>query len=91
MGKVTGFLEIQREQPSRRKVEDRLQDWFEIYEPFPEEKQREQGADLFNIFGMDQWLKVNAGLVAAARGEVALIVVDVGDAAAHACSEVAAG
>jgi glutamate synthase (NADPH/NADH) small chain len=44
MGKVTGFLEIEREQPTRRKVEDRLQDWFEIYEPFPEEKQREQGA-----------------------------------------------
>jgi len=44
MGKVTGFLEIQREQPARRKVEDRLQDWLEIYEPFPEEKQREQGA-----------------------------------------------
>jgi glutamate synthase (NADPH/NADH) small chain len=44
MGKVTGFLEIQREQPSRRKVEDRLQDWFEIYEPFPEDKQRAQGA-----------------------------------------------
>ena len=44
MGKVTGFLEIQREQPARRKVEDRLQDWFEIYEPFPVEKQREQGA-----------------------------------------------
>jgi glutamate synthase (NADPH/NADH) small chain len=44
MGKVTGFLEIEREQPTRRKVEERLQDWFEIYEPFPEEKQREQGA-----------------------------------------------
>ena len=44
MGKVTGFLEIEREQPTRRKVEDRVQDWFEIYEPFPEEKQREQGA-----------------------------------------------
>ncbi|MGD0859311.1 MAG: glutamate synthase subunit beta [Terracidiphilus sp.] len=44
MGKVTGFLEIEREQPARRKVEDRLLDWFEIYEPFPEEKQREQGA-----------------------------------------------
>jgi glutamate synthase (NADPH/NADH) small chain len=25
-------------------VEERLHDWFEIYEPFPEEKQREQGA-----------------------------------------------
>jgi glutamate synthase (NADPH/NADH) small chain len=44
MGKVTGFLEIEREQPARRKVEERLQDWFEVYEPFPEEKQREQGA-----------------------------------------------
>ncbi len=44
MGKVTGFLEIQREQPTRRKVEDRLDDWFEIYQPFGEAKQREQGA-----------------------------------------------
>jgi glutamate synthase (NADPH/NADH) small chain len=44
MGKVTGFLEIEREQPVRRKVEERLKDWLEIYEPFPEEKQRQQGA-----------------------------------------------
>jgi len=44
MGKVTGFLEIEREQPTRRNVEKRLQDWLEIYEPFPEEKQRMQGA-----------------------------------------------
>jgi glutamate synthase (NADPH/NADH) small chain len=44
MGKDTGFLEIAREQPTRRKVEVRLQDWFEIYEPFPEQKQRDQGA-----------------------------------------------
>jgi glutamate synthase (NADPH) small chain len=44
MGKVTGFLEIQREQATRRKAEERIKDWFEIYEPFPEEKQREQGA-----------------------------------------------
>jgi len=44
MGKVTGFLEIDREQPTRRKVEDRVKDWFEIYEPFPEEKQKEQSA-----------------------------------------------
>ncbi|HEY4382771.1 MAG TPA: glutamate synthase subunit beta [Acidobacteriaceae bacterium] len=44
MGKDTGFLEIQREQPTRRKVEDRLKDWTEIYEPFGEEKQKEQGA-----------------------------------------------
>jgi glutamate synthase (NADPH/NADH) small chain len=44
MGKVTGFLEIEREQPARRNVEERLQDWLEIYQPFPEEKQKEQGA-----------------------------------------------
>jgi glutamate synthase (NADPH/NADH) small chain len=44
MGKVTGFLEIEREQPTRRKTDERIQDWFEIYEPFPEEKQRQQGA-----------------------------------------------
>jgi len=44
MGKDTGFLEIQREQPTRRKVEERVNDWFEIYEPFPEQKQRDQGA-----------------------------------------------
>ena len=44
MGKVTGFLEIQREQPTRRDPKKRVHDWFEIYEPFPEEKQREQGA-----------------------------------------------
>ena len=44
MGKVTGFLEIQREQPTRRKADERIRDWFEIYEPFPEEKQRQQGA-----------------------------------------------
>jgi glutamate synthase (NADPH/NADH) small chain len=44
MGKVTGFLELQREQPSRRNPGERVKDWFEIYEPFPEEKQREQGA-----------------------------------------------
>jgi len=44
MGKVTGFLEIEREQAVRRSVEERVQDWFEIYLPFSEEKQREQGA-----------------------------------------------
>jgi glutamate synthase (NADPH/NADH) small chain len=44
MGKVTGFLELQREQPTRRNPGERVKDWFEIYEPFPEDKQREQGA-----------------------------------------------
>jgi glutamate synthase (NADPH) small chain len=44
MGKDTGFLEFEREQPTRRKVEERVKDWFEIYQPFPEAKQRDQGA-----------------------------------------------
>ncbi|MFZ1085147.1 MAG: glutamate synthase subunit beta [Terracidiphilus sp.] len=44
MGKVTGFLEIEREQPTRRAVDERVQDWLEIYQPFPEEKQKEQAA-----------------------------------------------
>jgi glutamate synthase (NADPH/NADH) small chain len=44
MGKITGFLEIDREQPTRRKPEERIKDWFEIYNPFPEEKQRDQAA-----------------------------------------------
>ena len=44
MGKDTGFLEIDREQPQRRDPKERVKDWFEIYEPFGQEKQREQGA-----------------------------------------------
>jgi len=44
MGKATGFLEINREQPARRDASARLHDWNEIYEDFPESKQREQGA-----------------------------------------------
>jgi glutamate synthase (NADPH/NADH) small chain len=44
MGKVTGFLEIEREQPQRRNASERINDWFEIYQPFPEEKQRDQAA-----------------------------------------------
>lgn len=44
MGKITGFLEFKREQPARRKVEERIQDWLEIYQPISEEKLRQQGA-----------------------------------------------
>ena len=35
MGKATGFLEVTRETPKRRPVEERVQDWLEVYEPFP--------------------------------------------------------
>jgi glutamate synthase (NADPH/NADH) small chain len=44
MGKVSGFLEYTREVPERRPVDERVNDWFEIYNPFPEEKIRLQGA-----------------------------------------------
>ena len=44
MGKTTGFLEYPRELPTRRPVAERLNDWFEIYDEFPAEKVRTQGA-----------------------------------------------
>ena len=44
MGKVTGFMEYTRETPARRQVRDRINDYFEVYQPFPEEKVRMQGA-----------------------------------------------
>ncbi len=44
MGKITGFLELDRELPPRRPVEDRLRDWREIDLKIPEEKLRAQGA-----------------------------------------------
>jgi glutamate synthase (NADPH/NADH) small chain len=44
MGKVTGFMEYTRETPLRRPPAERINDWFEIYLPFPEDKIRTQGA-----------------------------------------------
>jgi glutamate synthase (NADPH) small chain len=44
MGKDTGFMEFTRETPTRRPVTERVNDWFEIYLDFPEEKIRKQGA-----------------------------------------------
>jgi glutamate synthase (NADPH/NADH) small chain len=44
MGKVTGFLEYTRETPERRPPTERVNDWFEIYNPFPEDRIRQQGA-----------------------------------------------
>ncbi len=44
MGKITGFKEYQRELPARRPVAERINDWFEIYQDFPAEKVRTQGA-----------------------------------------------
>ena len=44
MGKVTGFIDYEREVATRRPVEERVNDWFEIYQPFSYEKVRTQGA-----------------------------------------------
>jgi len=44
MGKVSGFLEYTREMPTRRAPAERIKDWFEIYQPFPEENLKTQGA-----------------------------------------------
>jgi glutamate synthase (NADPH) small chain len=44
MGKSTGFMEFPREQAPRRPVTERINDWFEIYLDFPEEKLQKQGA-----------------------------------------------
>jgi glutamate synthase (NADPH/NADH) small chain len=44
VGKVTGFKEYQRELPTRRLVTERIGDYFEVYQPFGEEKVRTQAA-----------------------------------------------
>lgn len=44
MGKAAGFMEHGRETATRRPVAERVNDWFEIYQDFPEEKLRTQGA-----------------------------------------------
>ncbi len=44
MGKITGFMEYQRETASYRPVEERIHDYREIPLPFPEDKLQIQGA-----------------------------------------------
>ncbi len=44
MGKVTGFKEFTRATPQRRPVAERINDWFEVYQPFPEEQVQTQAA-----------------------------------------------
>ena len=44
MGKNTGFMEYTRELPERRPVEERVNDWFEIYKEFALDKVKTQGA-----------------------------------------------
>ena len=44
MGKPTGFMEYTRELPARRPIAERINDFQEVYEEFPEQKLRLQGA-----------------------------------------------
>ena len=44
MGKITGFMEYTRETAERRPVNERVQDFFPIYQPLPEDKLKIQGA-----------------------------------------------
>ena len=44
MGKPTGFIEIQRKKHPSRPVDERVQDWREVYLPYPEGELEKQGA-----------------------------------------------
>ncbi|MCF7818349.1 MAG: glutamate synthase subunit beta [Kiritimatiellales bacterium] len=44
MGKPTGFKEYKRKTPVERPVEERIADFEEVYEPFPEDKLQRQAA-----------------------------------------------
>ena len=44
MGKPTGFLEIKREVPARRAIAERINDWHDVYQEFPDQKVSMQGA-----------------------------------------------
>jgi glutamate synthase (NADPH/NADH) small chain len=44
MGETTGFMKYDRELPKRRSIPLRVQDWKEVYEDFPPDKVRTQGA-----------------------------------------------
>ena len=44
MADAKGFMKYAREGPKRRPVELRVLDWKELYEPFPEDRLKQQGA-----------------------------------------------
>jgi glutamate synthase (NADPH/NADH) small chain len=44
VGKVTGFLEIQRKKAPARAVAERVRDWKEVYLPYPETDLKKQAA-----------------------------------------------
>src|SRR5210317_1341609 len=44
MGKVTGFLEVDRATPQRRPVGERIKDWQELEGKWPEKELQDQGS-----------------------------------------------
>ncbi len=48
MADPKGFMKYERELPSRRPVEERTQDWIELYQEFPAEKVKTQAARCMN-------------------------------------------
>ena len=48
MGKPTGFIEYPRETPAERPVAERIRDYKELYQDFPEENLRRQAARCMN-------------------------------------------
>ncbi len=44
MGKITGFIEIQRKKQPTRDVAERLKDWSEVYLPYPDSLIKDQAA-----------------------------------------------
>ncbi len=44
MGKVTGFIEIQRQKQPYRPVQERVHDWHEVYLPYPDNDLRAQAS-----------------------------------------------
>ncbi|HEX3996804.1 MAG TPA: glutamate synthase subunit beta [Acetobacteraceae bacterium] len=44
MGKITGFLEYERETPERRPTRERVNDWFEVYQDFSTDAVEKQAA-----------------------------------------------
>ena len=48
MGKITGFLEYERQETSSRPPEERVRDWENFHLPVPESVRREQGGRCMN-------------------------------------------
>lgn len=44
MGDSKAFITLQREMPKKRPISERVQDWQEVYQPFPDEKLKAQAS-----------------------------------------------